>query len=149
MADRQIASGALVQVLINGEPVGLATNAAYDEDFAVTPANVLGVLGPIEYDCQNYTCSINLGTFVPMRPDMGPWPDGGVRAISDLLPTRSQIQGNAGKPSEFDLLQFVNIANGEIISQFRQVVLANDGVQIGANSYITANVRFMARERTA
>ena len=148
MAERQICSGALVQVLINGDVVGLATNAAYDEDWAVTPAKVLGVLGALDWDCQDYSCTVTLGTFVPMRPDMGPWPDGGTKSLYDLLPTRTEIQGNVGKPSEFDLMQFMNIGTGEIVCQFRQVMLASNGVQISSNSYVTANVRFMARERT-
>ncbi len=148
MGSKLIAGGAWIQVLINGEPVGLANNAGYDEDWAVNPANVLNYHGPVDYDSQGYSCSVNLGTFVPERPDMTPWPDGGVKALADFLPTRKLVQSNDGKPGEFDLLQFVNTATGEILNQFEKVMLASNGTQISPNSYVTANMRFMAVSRT-
>lgn len=148
MANKLIAGGAWVQVLINGDPVGLATQAAYDEDFAVNPANVLNFHGPVDYDSQGYSCTVTLGTFVPERPDLGPFPDGGVTPLTDYLVTRSQVQSNDGKPGEYDLLQFVNTATGEIVNQFRKVMLASNGTQISPNSYVTSNLRFMAIERT-
>ena len=148
MSAKIIAGGAWVQVLINSEPVGLATQAAYDEDWAVNPANVLGYHGPVDYDSQGYSCTVTLGTFIPERPGQGPWPDGGVKSLSEFLVTRSQVQSNDGKPGEYDLLQFLNKATGEIVAQFRKVMLASNGVQISPNSYATANIRFMAVERT-
>ena len=148
MATKIICGGAWTQVLINGEPVGLATGASYDEDWAVNPANVLNYHGPVDYDSQGYSCTITLSTFVPERPGQGPWPDGGIHALSDLLPTRSEVQSNDGKPGEFDLLQFVNTATGEIVNQFRKVMIASNGTQITPNSYVTANIRLMTVERT-
>lgn len=148
MAEKMIAGGAWVQVLVNGDPVGLATQAAYDEDWAVNPANVLNYHGPVDFDSQGYSCTVTLGTFVPERPDSGPFPDGGVQTLADLLVTRSQVQSNSGKPGEFDLLQFVNTATGEVVNQFRKVMLASNGTQISPNSYVTANLRFMSVERT-
>ncbi len=148
MAEKLIAGGAWIQVLIDGDPVGLATQASYDEDWGVNPANVLNYHGPVDYDSQGYSCTITLGTFVPERPGFGPWPDGGVVALNDLLVTRSDVQSNDGKPGEFDLLQFVNTATGDIVNQFRKVMLASNGTQISPNSYVTANLRFMSIERT-
>ena len=142
-----IAGGAWVQVAIDGVPVGLASGAGYDEDWAVNPANVLNYHGPIDYDSQGYSCSIQLSTFVPERPNQSPFPDGGQIALSELLPTRSQVQSNDGKPNEFALLQFLNTATGEIINQFRRAILASNGTQIAPNSYVTANMRLMAVER--
>ena len=147
MSAKMIAGGAWAIIMINGERVGLANQASYDEDWAVNPANVLGYHGPVDYDSQGYSCTVTLGTFVPERPNMGPWPDGGVKALSEFLVTRSQVQANDGKPGEYDLMQFVNIATGEIIAQFRKVMLASNGVQISPNSYLTMNMRFMAVER--
>jgi hypothetical protein len=147
MAEKLLAGGAWVQVLINGEPVGLCTNASYDEDWAVNPANVLNYHGPVDYDSQGYSCSITMGTFVPEKPQMTPFPDGGQKALHDYLPTRSQVQSNAGKPGGFDLLQFANTATGEILAQFRKVMIASNGIQISPNSYVTANMRMMAVER--
>ncbi len=148
MGDKLVAGGAWVQVLINGDPVGLANQASYDEDWAINAVNVLNYHGPVDYDSQGYSCSITLGTFVPEKPDLGPWPDGGTKALHEFLPTRSEVQSNDGKPGEFDLLQFVNTATGEILNQFRKVMLASNGTQISPNSYVTANMRFMCVERT-
>lgn len=142
-----IAQGYQCLVLFNGTPVGLATNASYDEDWQPTPANVLNYLGPIDWESQGYTCSIVLGTFIPEVPGSGPWPDGGVKAISDFLPTRSQVQQANGVVNKFALLQFANTTTGAIINQFVNVLLASNGTQITPNSYITANVRFMAVAR--
>jgi hypothetical protein len=114
----------------------------------VNPANVLNYHGPVDYDSQGYSCNITLGTFIPERPGMGPWPDGGVTSLSDYLVTRSEVQSNDGKPGEFDLMQFVNTATGDVINQFRKVMLASNGTQISPNSYVTANMRFMCVERT-
>ena len=147
MAKKMIAGGAWVQILINGQPVGLAMNASYDEDWAVQPANVLNYHGPVDYDSLGYSCSVMLGTYVPERPGEGPWPDGGQKALADYLVTRSQVQSNDGKPAEYDLLQFVNTATKEILNQFRKVMLASNGRQIAPNSYVTENIRFMAVER--
>ena len=142
-----IAGGAWVQVLIDGHPVGLATNASYDEDWAVNPANVLNFLGPVDYDSQGYSCTLTLGAYFPERPGAGPWPDGGVKALIDFLPTRSQVQSNDGKPGGFDLLQFVNVATGMLVNQFRKCMIASKGSQISPNAYVTANMRLMAVER--
>lgn len=139
---------AWAQVLINGRVAGLVTSASYSENFGVQPAKVLGFQGPITYDAQDYSCTINMGSFVPERPNEGPWPDGGEFAISELLPTRSQIQSNDGKPAEFDSLQFVNLATGQIINSFRNVVLSSNGSQLSPNSYLTIDMQFMAVERT-
>lgn len=148
MGAKMLAGGAWVQVLINGEAVGLATGASYDEDWAVNPANVLNYHGPIDYDSQGYSCTVTLSTFVPERPGESPWPDGGGTALAEYIPTRSQVQSNDGKPGEFDLLQFLNTATGQVINQFRKVMVASNGTQITPNSYLTANMRMMSVERT-
>jgi len=147
MAQRLSAGGARVQVWANGQIVGLATGATYDEDFGVVPAEVIGIIGPIDYDSQNYSCSLSLATFVPEVPDGGPWPDGGTKTIEDFIPLRKTIQGNAGKPGQIDLLQFINNATGEIVNQFSKVMIASNGEQIQARSYLTKNVRMFAVSR--
>lgn len=148
MGQKILTGGAWVQVLLNGQPVGLSTGASFDEDWAVNPANVLNYHGPIDYDSQGYSCTVTLSTFVPERPGEGPWPDGGQVALAEFIPTRSQVQSNDGKPGEFDLLQFLNTATGELVNQFRKVMIASNGVQITPNSYVTANLRLMSVERT-
>ena len=148
MAQRILAGGAWIQVLINGQPVGLATGASYDEDWAVNPANVLNYHGPVDYDSQGYSCTVTLSTFLPERPGEGPWPDGGAVALAEFIPTRSQVQSNEDKPGELDVLQFLNTSTRELINQFRKVMIASNGVQITPNSYVTANIRLMSVERT-
>jgi len=145
---KMILGGNLVQVVVDGQNIGLATNASYDEDWAVNPANVLNYLGPIDYDSQGYSCTITLGTFVPEVPGGGPWPDGGMKTLHDLLPTRRQVQANAGKPGGFDTLQFINTATGDVVNQFEKVMIASNGSQISPNAYVTANIRLMAVERS-
>lgn len=147
MGDKIIAGGAWAQVVIDGSPVGMATNATYTEDWGVAPANVVGYLGPMDYDSQNYSCQITIGTFMPEVPGQTAWPDGGAVALSDLLPNRAEVQSNGGKPGEFDLLQFLNKATGDVIAQFRKVMITNNGAQINPNTYITANVSMLAIER--
>jgi hypothetical protein len=148
MATRLIAGGARVQVLINGAPVGLATNASYDEDWGIQGAQVLNYLGPITYDSQNYSCSISLGTYIPEVPGSGPWADGGATALADYLPTRTIVAQDQGQPGMFDTLQFLNTHTGKVINQFRNVMIASNGTQLSPGSYVTANVRLMAVERT-
>lgn len=148
MAEKLILGGAWVQVVIDGAPVGLATGASYDEDWAVNPANVLNYHGPVDYTSQGYSCNITLSTFVPEVPGVTTWPDGGVRALSEFLPTRSQVQSNSGKPGEFDEMQFVNTDDGSLVVAFRRVIIASNGIQITPNSYVTANIRLLSIERT-
>jgi len=148
MGQKLIAGGAWVQVVIDGAPVGLATNASYDEDWAVNPANVLNYHGPVDYDSQGYSCTITLGTFVPEIPGSGPWPDKGIKTLHEYLPLRRDVQQGGGKPGEFGILQFINTSTGEILNQFEKVMIASNGSQISPNAYITANIRLMAVERT-
>lgn len=148
MADKLIAGGAWVAIWIDDEAVGLATQASYDEDWGVQPANVLNYHGPVDYDSQGYSCNITLGTFIPEIPGTGPWPDNGVKSLSEFLVTRQEVQSNNGKPGEYGTLKFVNTSTGAVINQFRKVMLASNGVQVSPNSYVTANMRFMAVERT-
>lgn len=147
MASRLIMQGFEVLVLINSTPVGLATGASYEEDWQPVPANTLNYLGPIDWDSQGYQCAINLSTYIPEVPGSGPWPDGGVKALSDFLPTRSQVQANNGTVNKFDLMQFVSTATGQIVNQFRSVLLASNGTQATPNTYLTANIRFLAVAR--
>jgi len=148
MAEKLICGGAWTQIAIDGDPVGLAMQSSYDEDWRVMPAEVLNYHGAVDYDSLGYSCNITLGTYVPERPGQTPFPDGGVIALNELLVTRSQVQSNAGKPGEFGILQFLNTDTGEVIHQFRKVMLASNGSQIAPNSYVTANMRFLAVERT-
>jgi hypothetical protein len=151
MADKLIAGGAWVKILADGQPIGLATGVSYDEDWAVNPANVIGFLGPIDYDSQGYSCSISMQAFIPEKIAQNPGgrtlPDGSITTISDLIPTRTEIQNQGGKPRQLDDLSLVNVSNGEVLASFRNVMIASNGVQVTPNSYVTSNVRMLAVER--
>lgn len=151
MAEKTIAAGAWVQVkvLIEGQwrAIGMATGASYNEDYSVQPANVLNHLGPISYDSQNYSCRVNMSTFVPERKELlAILPDKGEITIEDLLPTRDQIQVD-GKGKQFDGLMFVNTATGEVLRQFQDVIVASNGQQVSPNQYITEDIQFFAVKR--
>src|SRR3972149_5400144 len=100
MARKILAGGAWIQVLLNGAAGGLSTEASYDDDWAVNPANVLNYHGPSDYGWQGYACTVPLSTFVPERPGEGPWPDGGQVALAEFIPTRGQVPSSDGKPGE-------------------------------------------------
>jgi len=153
MAQKLIAGGAWVRIKVldsdgKWKAIGLASGCSYDEDWSIQPANVLGFLGPISYDSQGYSCSITLNSFIPEAPEsLTILPDGGEITISQLLPTRDQVQVD-GKGKQFDGMQFVNIATNQILNQFQDVILASNGTQVSPNSYLTANARFNSVKRT-
>lgn len=133
-------------------PLGLVTGASYDEDFGIQGSRCLNFLGPLTYDSQDYSCMINLGSYVPQKQGSGttdaPYPDGGTKNLMDFLPLRSTIQSNQGIPGGFDTVQFVNTATGAIVNQFENVVIASDGTQVSPNSYLTNSIRLLAVERS-
>ena len=151
MADKQIAGGAWVKIVADGNQLGLVSGASYDEDFVVTPANVIGYLGPVDYDCQGYTCSVTMQFFVPYSVLQNPGgrglPDGGNTTITDLLPNRQSLQAQGGKPQQINDLIFVSILNDEVLTSFRNVMIGSNGSQISPNSYVTGNIRMLAVER--
>ena len=150
MAEKLIAGGAWIQVKvdIDGElkAIGMANSASYDESFQVQGAQVIGHLGPLTYDSQGYSCSINLATFVPERVQTL-YKDGGEITINDILPTRDQIQAD-GKGKQFDRLVFVNKATNEVLNSFEEVIIDGNGAQINPNTYVTNNLRMLSVKRT-
>lgn len=149
-----IASGAWAQVRVrekSGDPlsvIGLVTDASYQESFNLQDANVVGHLGPISIDSQGYSCSINIGTFVPEKREQGgQYADGGDTTVTDLLPARSTIQLD-GKGKTFEYLDFYNKATGEVLNAFSHAIVADNGSRIGPNAYVTKNISLRSIERT-
>lgn len=149
-----IAAGAFAQVRVREKStdplrvIGLATDASYNESFSLQEANVIGHLGAVSIDSQGYRCSIQIGTYVPEKKAQGgQYADGGDTTLSDLLPTRSDVQLD-GKGKTFEYLDFFNKATGEVLNAFAHVVIADNGARIGANAYITNNISLQAIERT-
>jgi hypothetical protein len=53
-----------------------------------------------------------------------------------------------GKGCTFDYLDFNNEATSQVIVAFTHVIVADNGVQINPNAYITQNIQLRAIERT-
>ncbi len=148
-----IAAGAWVRVRVREtaggaiETIGLCTDASYNESFSLQEANVLGYLGPVSIDSQNYRCTIQIGSFVPEVEGLGDYGDGGDTTLSDMASTRSQVMAN-GKGKTFTYLEFFNQASNSVINAFAHVIVADAGARINPNSYVTGNMSFQAMERT-
>lgn len=130
--------------------LGLVQNASYNEDFNVVAAQVIGFLGPVSLDSQNYTCNLTLGTYVPLNPRediVVPYLDGGNTTIQKLLKTRSDI-ALTGKGTVLSQLDFVDIQAGVVYNSFSQAIISSNGVTIGAAAYVTGNMQLMCIERT-
>lgn len=149
MASKLIAGGAWVQVGIKEDGVlkmiGLSAGCSYNEDWGVQPANVLGVLGPVSLDSQNYTCSINMTVFVPEKT-VTLYRDGGEITIEDILPYRDDVQID-GKGKNFEQLVFLNKATQKVIRSFTGVAVTSNGEQVSPNAYVLANIAFLALKR--
>jgi hypothetical protein len=146
-----IAGGAWVQIkiLIEGawKTLGLASGCSYDEDYGIQPANVLNHLGPVSYDSQGYSCTINLSAFVPENAAaLSILPDGGEITINDVLPLRDDIQRD-GQGKSFEGLGFFNTATQESLNEFSKVIIASNGKQVSPNQYVSENMRLMAVKR--
>ena len=152
MASRHlIAGGAWCSVRANGKKIGLAINAAYDEDWNVQPALVLNHLGPIDYDSQGYSCMVTLGTFFPQTPgdfDKRNNEDQGEVDLVAALPLRAQVQRHNFKRNELDDMSFTNASqNNEVIAKFERVILARNGVRIRPDSHVTVDIQAFAYQR--
>ena len=151
MASRHlIAGGAWCSVKANGNPIGLALNASYDEDWNVQPALVLNHLGPIDYDSQGYSCMVTVGTFFPQAPgnfkDRNADDEGTVDLVA-ALPLRNQVQRHEFKRNELDEMTFTNTAGSVTIAEFTRVMLARNGVRIRPDSHVTVDLQAFAYER--
>lgn len=149
MSEKLIAGGAWVQVGVKTDGVlqiiGLSSGCSYNEDWGLQPANVLGVLGPVSIDSQNYTCSINMSAFVPEKK-VTLYADGGEITIEDILPYRDDVQID-GKGKNFEQLVFLNKATQKVIRSFSEVAVASNGEQVSPNAYVLANIAFLAIKR--
>jgi len=126
--------------------LSICSEISYDEDFHVTPAEVIGFLGPITYDSQGYTCQLTMGLYVkrPSSFDITlPWKD-----IARIFPIRSDILADGYLVENTITIVDIAATGGDPLSEFVGCVLSTNGVQVRPNSYITRNARFYAVERT-
>jgi hypothetical protein len=150
-----IATGASVQVKVSTNSdtpdtiIGLATNVSYNEGYALQRANVIGVLGAISIDPQDYTLEITIGTFVPAKLSMGNdiYQSNITKAIFEMLPKRSDIFTTT-KGKVFQSLEFYDKDSNTTLARFIGVVLSNSGMEIQSQSYAKGNVQFWAVDKT-
>lgn len=135
MARRQIAGGAWVGIKIDGILVALAAGCSYNEDFQVQPANVINHLGPISYDSQGYSCNITIDLLVARDK----------QNILQVVPTRSDVARDGKMPE--NTVEFVDTADQKVLNSFSGVVLSTDASTIAPNTYVTANLAYLAMER--
>lgn len=148
MAQGLIANGKRCRIVLDiggvQKNLGLATSASYNEDFKLQPAEVLGCLQPVSYDSMGYSCSIDLGVFVPNKNEIKSYADGGEITISDFLPVVEDVWKDGMMP-EHSTLSFINTSTKKIINQFQDVMVSSNGVSI--SGFITNNVKLVAIKR--
>ncbi len=154
-SEKLIQQGSYCNVVIydatnNRETLGLVQNASYNEDFNVVSALVVGFFGPVSLDSQNYSCTLSIGTYVPLNPREDitvPYLDGGETTIQKLLKTRSEI-ALTGKGTVLSQIDFIDLQAGVVYNSFNQCIISTNGVSIGAAAYVTGNIQMQCIERT-
>lgn len=149
-----IQQGAWCNVVIydednNAATLGLVSGASYQENFNVTPAQVIGFFGPIALDSQNYSCTVTINIFIPLNYQDAvtvPYLDGGTTTLTKLIKTRSDIAID-GYGTAFNQIDFVDLGAGVVYNSFGYTVVSNSGTNIGAAQYVTGNVQLMSLER--
>ncbi|GAB6276242.1 MAG: hypothetical protein SAMD01599839_07820 [Rectinema sp.] len=146
-----IASGANVVVRIGKASdsaeieIGLASNVAFNENFQLQKANVVGYLGPLSIDPADYSCEITIGSFVPAKRNMNANDaPGGSQALSELVPTRATALDDGVK---FQYLEFYNKKSDTVLAAFSGVVVASSGMNVDGNAYAKSNIQLWALER--
>jgi hypothetical protein len=149
-----LATGSSVQVKVSTNSdtpdtiIGLATNVSYQENYALQRANVIGVLGAISIDPQDYTIEITVGTFVPAKLSMGndTYQSDITKGVLEMLPKRSEIFSTT-KGKVFQSLEFYDKDSSTTLARFIGVVLSNSGMDIQSQGYAKGNVQFWAVDK--
>lgn len=151
---RILQQGAFLNVIVYDEDdvryvLGLVQNASYNEDFGVTPAIGIGHYGPLSIDPQNYTCSITIGTYIPLDPNkqvVEPYLDGGNLTMSQKMKTRADI-ALTGVGTVFPQMDFVDRTNGVVVNSFNHCVVASAGRNVSGNAHVVSNIQLLSIER--
>jgi hypothetical protein len=148
-----IATGASVQVKVSTaseEPdtiLGLASNVSYTENYALDRVRVIGVLGAVSIDPQDYTLEITIGTFVPSKRKIDTYQSNITKGVLEMLPTHAYISETT-KGKAFQSLEFYDKDTGTTLARFIGCMLASAGMTIEGNAYAKANVQLWAIERS-
>ena len=145
---KDIAGGAWVKIYIKDEEdpnkkeeeFGLATKLSFNEDYNPQELDVLGHLGPMQYDSMGYRCEIEIGLFNPK--------DRGI--IDTYVPSRAELQ-TSGKLKKYIIrVEQTGGATGEAkknLLKFRGVIFARHSWDISPNARIEGNLSLLAMER--
>jgi|GEM_PF-2591768 len=125
---------------------GLVSNVSYNENFQVQKANVIGHLGPVSMDPQDYSCEITIGAFVANVSEhssdlVG---DKGNMSINPWIPARETALNDGSK---FGYLDFYDSNKDKVLAAFKGVIVSSSGVQVEGGGYVRQNIQMMALER--
>jgi hypothetical protein len=128
--------------------LGLVTNVSYQESYSLDRAKVIGVLGAVSIDPQDYTCEVTVGTFVPakLKMDGNTYQSDITESVLEKLPKKSDIFATS-KGKVFQSLEFFDKDSGTTLARFLGVVLSNQGMTIEGNTYAKGNIQFWAVEK--
>jgi hypothetical protein len=128
--------------------LGLVSNVGYNENFALQRANVIGVLGAVSIDPQDYTVEITVGTFVPAKLAIGndTYQPDITKGVLETLPKKADIFATS-KGKVYQSLEIFDKDSNTTLARFLGVVLASDGMDIQGTQYAKSNVQFWAVEK--
>ena len=141
MAVPLVANGAFAKVNVDGETIGFATNAGFDENFNVQPLEVLNFLGPVSYESLGYSCTIDVGLFIGRNRENVDRIINGFK----LVPVRSEVK-DAGFMVD-RIITFLDTRDKRILNSFRGAVLNANNSVIAPNTFIQKALQFMSLER--
>lgn len=141
MAKRLVANGAWIQLKIDQEPIGLASNVTWDENFAVQPVEVLNVLGPLSLDTTGYSATIDIEAFIPRKQGLFTQILNGFR----LVPTRDEVKEDGFLPDR--TISLVDTADRIVHNQFEGAVLSSNRKTFQANNFSTYSLSWMSTGR--
>jgi hypothetical protein len=130
----------------DAKPIALVSSFQANENFSVQKATVVGNLGPVSIDPQDYDCTVQLNNFVPHKKILDgvqQYADGGKVSIFDIIPTRAQFM-DSGAISKVAYMDFYNRKAGKVLSSFEGLVVTTDGLQVDGSGYVRGNVSLMA-----
>lgn len=149
-----IATGASVQLKVSVDSdtpdtiLGLASNVSYTENYSLDRAKVIGVLGAISIDPQDYTLEITIGTFVPAKLSIGnnTYESNITKGVFEMLPKRADIYATT-KGKVFQSLEFYDKDSSTTLARFIGCVLASDGMTVEGSGYAKGNIQLWAIDK--
>jgi hypothetical protein len=133
----------------DAQTIALVASFHANEDFQVQKANVIGHLGPVSIDPQDYNCTITLAGFIPSKKvlnDALQYADGGKTSIMEYIPTRAKFM-DQGAIQKIAYMDFYNRKTSTVLASFEGVLITSDGIQGEGGGYVRNNVQMMALDK--